>query len=512
MAQKHMEFMKATVLLGLVLVGQVCGQTTNNVPRRVSLQDCIRMALEHNLDVQIERYTPQIARLNLSGSYGAYDPVFAFSAKEDSLSMPGEIDPKRTNPDVPYDLNTETYSSSLSGRLPTGLTYELAGSTDFLTADTQLTPSLFYPTGLRHTNEYQAFAALLLKQPLLKDFWMDQPRLNIRINKKNLSIAELALRQQLINTVTKVQVAYCELIFAFEKVKVEEKALELAKQVLADNRVRLQAGKLRPLEEKQSEAQAATFEADVVAARQALADQQNALKSLLNDDFKSWPDEILEPSEPLVAVAQPFIRSESWDKAMRLRPDLAQLRLDLEKRDLLVRYNYNQLFPSLDLVGSYGGRAVRDNLGDTFGDLGNTSFPAYSYGVVLSLPLSNRTQRNNYKASQAARKQAALQQKKLEQEILVQVDNAGKLTQTTYQRVGSTHQARIYAEAALEAENVKLSAGMTTSFFVLQLQRNLTDARSSEIRALADHQKALIQLAFSEGSILEKNRLNVESK
>ncbi len=506
-----MRFVNALLVFALVQARPICGQT-NFPPRFVSLQECLRMALEHNLDVQIERYTPQIARLNLDAAYGAYDPNFTLSAQDDSRSVPGEIDPKRTNPDVPYELNQELYSSSLSGRLPTGMSYKLAGTTDFLMADTQLTPTAFYPTGLRHTNEYLASAALVLQQPLLKDFWIDQTRLTIRINKKNLRIAELALRQQLINTVAKVQVAYYELIFAREKVKVVQKALELTKQLLADNRIRLQAGKLRPLEEKQTESQAATVEADLEAARQALADQQNVLKGLINDDFRSWPDIVLEPTEALLAVAQPFVRSESWEKAMNLRPDLAQMRVDVEKKDVVVRYNFNQLFPSLDLVGSYGGLAVRDTLGGALGDVGEVANPAYSYGVVLSLPLSNRTQRNNYRASQAAKKQALLQQKKLEQEILMQVDNAGRLTQTAYRRVTSTHQARVFAEAALEAENLKLTAGLSTSFIVLQLQRNLTDARLAEIRASADYQKALVQLGFSEGSLLERNRLYLDTK
>jgi len=177
--------------------------------------------------------------------------------------------------------------------LPTGLRYSLTGTADsydirthFFSTDKEF---LLYPNGVRNTNEYPATAGITLKQPLLRNFWIDAPRLNIRINKKNLKIAELALRQQIMNTVAKVEIAYYELIFTREKVKVEEKALELARQLLADNRMRLEAGKLRPLEEKQSEAQVAAIEADLIAARQARIEQQNALKILVSDDFKAGP-------------------------------------------------------------------------------------------------------------------------------------------------------------------------------------------------------------------------------
>ena len=92
------------------------------------------------------------------------------------------------------------------------------------------------------------------------------------------------------------------------------------------------------------------------------------------------------------------------------------------------------------------------------------------------------------------------------------MDNAGRLVQTTYQRVHSTRQARVYAEAALGAEMKRLAVGKTTSFVVLQLQRALTEARLAEIRALADYNKAQVQLAFSEGNTLLRNRLNVDIK
>ena len=109
-------------------------------------------------------------------------------------------------------------------------------------------------------------------------------------------------------------------------------------------------------------------------------------------------------------------------------------------------------------------------------------------------------------------KSVSMQLKKLEQDILVQVDNALTALRSAGQRVKSTHQGRIYAEAALDAENHKFEAGMSTVFLVEEMQRLLTTARSAEIRALADYNTAVVQLAFSEGSTLEKNHLQVQVK
>jgi outer membrane protein TolC len=136
-------------------------------------------------------------------------------------------------------------------------------------------------------------------------------------------------------------------------------------------------------------------------------------------------------------------------------------------------------------------------------------YPSWSYGAQLSIPLGNITARNRYKSSKAQKAQALLTLKRLEQDILVEVDNAVKLAQANFERIQATREARDYAEAALLAEQKKLENGKSTSFVVLSLQRDLTLRRSQEIRALADYNNALSGLSFSEGRTLERNGLTV---
>ena len=506
--------MQPKLLIFVLTIGLACtgfGQSSSNT-RSISLAECIQLALQHNLDVQIERYAPDIAHYNLSVAYGAYDPLFRFGARENFASVPLQVDPKKPGADFPYELTVDSFAPGILGYLPSGLSYEVSGAAEFLGSRTELARSQLYPDGIRLTNEYATSAAITLRQPLLKDFWIDATRQQIRLSRKDIKISELALRQQIINVVTKVQLSYYELAFALEKVKVERQALQLAAQLLKETKRRVEVGDLPPLDEKQAEAQVETVQTGVFAAEQAVAEEQTHLLNLLTDDFKSWSGGTLEPAENLTATATPFDRTASWQKALKLRPDLLQFRLELDKRDLVVRYRFNQLFPSLDVVGSYGGRGVRSTFGAAAGDLGDFHSPAYSYGVVLAVPLSNWSARKSHQASLALKKQTELQLRKLEQEILIQVDIAGKQTETEFKRVNSTRRARHFAEAALEAEQKKLQNGASTGFTVLQLQRLLTEARSAEVRALADHNKALVQLAFSEGSTLEKLPLNIEVK
>jgi outer membrane protein TolC len=101
--------------------------------------------------------------------------------------------------------------------------------------------------------------------------------------------------------------------------------------------------------------------------------------------------------------------------------------------------------------------------------------------------------------------------KKTETTIVIAVDNDVKTIRSDWLRVDSTRKAREYAEDALNAGQTRLRAGSTTSFEVLQLQSNLTTARSAEIRALADYNIALEQLALDEGVTLERSKIDIRT-
>jgi outer membrane protein TolC len=480
-------------------------ESTSSSKRIVSLEECIQMALQQNLDVQIERYNPQISLHNLSIAYAGYDPNFTISGEHDFSLAGGGIDPltKLALPASTSDANS--FRSGLTGVLPYGLNYNFFGniSESYGTISTNLFDNTRGTVGVS------------LTQPLLKNFWIDGTRLNIRVSKNRLKFSEAGLRLRVMLIANDTEQAYYDLIAALENVKVQEKALELAERLLSENKKRVEVGALAPLDEKQAESQVAARRSDLLAAQQVLAFQQNVLKKLLSDNYTSVHDVDFEPSETLSAPVQVFNLQDSWSKGLSQRPDLAQSKLDLEQQGIQLRYNRNQLFPQLDLIGSYGhaaGGAGVVEFSEGLGNFRDGNRPFYTYGAQLSIPLSNRAARNRYKNSKVAVEQALLVLKRLERDVMVQIDDAIKLARTQYQRVDSTHQARLYAEAALDAAQKKLENGKSTSFEVLQLQRDLTAARSLEIQALADYNKALSQLSFNEGATLERNRIDLNVK
>lgn len=507
--------------------------------RSISLQEAIDLALHHNFDIQIERFSPEIARYNLGAAYGAYDPNLFLSGQHSYSLSPGGVDAEGRSFGG-NESEGDSFRGGLSGFLPWGMNYNLAasGSDNVVTSpDVQLIPDAGKPptpiyatnaldpsnvfiigyetnylrqpirTSVETTSTEAGF--LTLSQPLLRNFWIDPTRASIKVAKNRLKYSEYGLRYQMITTILAVEQAYYNLIFARENVKVQEAAVELGERLVWENRKKVEVGQMAPLDEKQAESQVAASRADLLATLRAMDVQENTLKSLITDDYNKWHGVRVIPAENLIAVPALLNLQDSWEKALRLRPDLAQFRLDVERNDINLRLDRNQLFPQLDLVGQYG---YRGRGTEWSGAIRDTDSPFWFYGAQLSYEIGNRTARNNYKTSKAIKEQSQLILKQREQAVMISVDDAVKLVQTDFARVEATREARLFAEAALDAEQKKLENGKSTNFEVLGLQRNLTAARFAEVQALAEYNNALAQLAFQEGSTFERHKLAVEVK
>ena len=506
--------------------------------RDMSLEDCIEVALHHNLDIQIKRLSPELARFTLEGVYGAWDPSLYGGADHEYRRQPGSVDSNgRAIPGA--EIETDNFSSGFSGLTPWGMIYNLGISLSDQTTrrnaisasggPTLVTNSFFdlnsgTNVSFVSTNNPVAIPAfsletfsgqagfLQLRQPLLKNFWIDSTRLQIMIDKKNLKISELDLRAQVMNTVTSVEQAYYNLIFARENVKVQQKALELAERQLSENKKRVEVGAMAPLDEKQAQSQVASSRADLLNALGTEETQQRVVKALLSDDYEAWGKIWIKPTATLMALPEKFNLQESWRKGLSQRPDVLQQKLTLQKQDYVVKFSKNQLFPQLDAVGTAGYSASAGTFGGYLDQLGGRDNPFYSVGGQLTIPLGNNTARSNYKSAKTTDEQIALQLKQLQQNVLILIENDIAVANTRFQQVDATREARIYAEAALDAEQKKLESGKSTSFVVLQLTKDLTTARSAEISALANYNNALAQLALDEGDTLERRHVTLEVK
>jgi outer membrane protein len=507
---KFLSSLGAVALLGSAGTSPAFAQVQTNQAaaqppvRRLSLMDAFAAALTNNLDLRIERLNPLIDYQNVEIDLGHYyDPVFySKNPGYNHTTIGGGLDPQGRP--VPATIRDETaFDAGFTGGTPWGMTYDLSGNVS--AADIQR------PTG--EDSDASGGARLTLTQPLLRNLLIDGARYQILIDKNTYKISQQRLQQQFINVLTAVEQAYYDLIFARENVKVQQSGLQLAQRLFQENRRRVEIGKMAPLDEKQAESQVAARQTDLTAAQRTYGTAQNNLKRLLTANYLEVHNEILEPTDAMLAMPYYVDLQESWNKGMALRPDILEGRLNLVAQGITLKYYKNQLLPQLDLNGSYGyGASGSREYSDAFDTLRRANQPNYGVGATFSIPLQNKEARSKYKQGKLQNDQLLLVQKRLEETALVEIDEAAGQIRATFNQVESTRQARIYAEAALDAEQKKLEAGKSTSFVVLQLQRDLTFARSEEIRALAEYNKAQASLAQREGATLQRAKINVNVK
>jgi outer membrane protein TolC len=262
-----------------------------------------------------------------------------------------------------------------------------------------------------------------------------------------------------------------------------------------------------------AQAQAASSRAAVISAMSQLGTQERKLKALLTSHFIEWAEVSLVPSGTLTA-ARPFLdRQESWRKGLAQRPEMLQAKLDVERQGILLKYDQNQLFPQLDVFGTYGyNGAGLEFFNDAAPQVTGRDLPFYTAGARLVIPLSRTSARNVYKSDKAALQQIVLALKKQEQSIMITIDNDIGTIRADYDQVLATRAQRQYEEEALDAEQKKLKEGKSTTYTVLQVQRDLTTARGAEILALDSYNKDLSQLSLDEGATLERLGIDIESK
>lgn len=486
-------------LLGALPLGAIAQSPATNNVRTVSLQECIEMTLRDNLDLQIARYNPQISEFNLRQAYGVYDPTLALSGQRShSEAGPTLIGTNLFSGSV---SDSRSFNGGLNGYLPWGMTYNLTGDATDTDRETA-SGSIISNSG--------GSAEAGVRQPLLRNFWADSSRLAIKVGKLDVLRSEQTLKLETMTLVTQLEQAYYDLIFRRESVVVRQKAVDLAEQLVAENRKRVEVGAMAPLEAKQAESQAAAARADLIQAFSDLAVQENEVKGRMSARYIEWAGLQLVPASSLTAAPRSFDLQSSWRKGLTTRPEMIQTKLDLEQAGIQLKYDRNQLFPQLDVFATYGYNGSGNEFSGTLYDIRQRNRPYYTYGGEISIPLANQSARNVYKASKLSHQQAVLSVKALEASIMQEIDNAIKVAQANYERISATRAAREYAEAALEAEQKKLEQGKSTTYTVLQTQRDLTDARGNEIQALNNYNKSLADLSLAEGTTLE--RLGIDFK
>jgi outer membrane protein TolC len=461
----------------------------------LSLRDSIALALRNNLDITIEGFNPQIREQDLTFEKSVYDPSAFLEVTRADNRIPAGLNlltGQRVLSDL-WDFNT-----GLRQKLPTGGTYELRFDNEYLNVPRSTV-----------RNGFIGSLGLSLTQPLLRNFGFEANETGIRIATNNQSISREQLRLRVSNITTQVQNAYAELVFAIDNLGVQQRSLQLARDLVALNRARVRAGVAAPVEVTQAEAQEAANVQNVILAEKAIRDAEDTLKVILNlPTGTDWGREI-QPTYRLTFEPKSFNLEETIQKALENRYEYKSAKLDIENKELSVRLTRNQVLPDLALTGSVFTNGFGANYGGNLDALTSGDFVSYSVGVVLTVPLGNRAAESTHTKARLTADQAKTSLKQLELQITQQVREAVRRVEAFAKRVEANRAARVLAEEQLRVEQRRLEAGVSTTFNVLSFQRDLSVAEANELRAIADYFEALTNLENVRGTVLEAHQIEM---
>ncbi len=471
----------------------------------ISISDSIRIALMNNLELLLEKQNPMSANNDIISEKAKFDPTLSLEAKNRKNIRPSasEIEAGLGAVEIAeIDQNDTDFNIGIKQGLLTGGNYELKFNNNRF--KTSAAFQILDPS-------YNSDLSLTVSQPLLKGFGIETTKTEIRIATNNLVQSKYTLEAKVMDMVLDVYKTYWDLVFNIGNLKIQQQLFGSANDLLNMNRMKVEIGTLAPIEILVAEAGVASREENVVLAEKKVKDAEDQLKRLMNP-----PDRTLIDNYSIVPLQQPslerkmFMIDEVLSAAYEERPDIKKEKIDMENKKISFDQAKNQVLPSLDLKGSAGINGLGSDYPNNIEGLKSGDFYTWEAGLILSIPIGNRSAKANLSKQGIEIEKARISLKNLEQKITVEVKEATRKVETDIKRMESTKKARILAERKLQAEQERLNVGLSNSRELLRFQDDLADARSKELAAIIDYNKSLAEIERTKGTILKSNQISLQ--
>jgi outer membrane protein TolC len=468
---------------------------------QLTLADAVQRAIEHNPNLAIVRLDTEVEAARVGESRGAFVPVFSTE-----LGRSRDVTPATSALVSDSGLEVKDWFSStgLRQRVPWGAgTWSVSWDTARTTTNSPFTtvgPNL------------QSGIQLAFSQPLLRDRKIDSTRQQYIVAKRNRDSSELRFQEAVVQTVAGVKQAYWTLKATIANVAVQQRSLELAEELARQNKIRVDAGQIAPLDLVQAQAEIAQRRENLIQARTLNGDAEDRLRRLIMDpaDASFWRVSIDPTEEPTALGLAPDVDA-AVANALRSRFDLVRASHDLENATTNVEFSANQKLPDVRLETSYRGNGLggtqflraggfpgtvtgtRDrSFGDALGQAFSPDYPTWSLGVTVSYPLGKSYEEASHARAQVERQQVAQRMASLRLDVAETVRQAARQVRSGAERVDAARAGATLAGQRLADEQRRFDVGLSTTFLVTQAQRDLLQAQVSLLQTMLDYQSALV--------------------
>jgi outer membrane protein len=474
----------------------------------LSADDAVRRALERNLDIQVQRLEPQLLDLQVASLWANYRPSLTSSVfTQGATNLPTSQLQAAGGSRITNDSMQWNAGAAKNFRLGGGALALNFNNTRLETSDLAATRNPAF------TSNVQA----QYTQPLLRNFRTDQIRSTLLIQELQSQITDLQMRSTLTITEAAVRNAYWDLVFAIDNVEAARRNLELSNKLVQDNRAKVEIGTMAPIDVVQAQAEEATRRQALVTAEATRRTNELALKRLIvgGTDDDLW-NATIQPTDRPATTPEPIDLETAVRNALANRVDIAVAKRSLEQNEIGLKNLRNATLPALDLIGLYnlqgrgGTEFQRQGIGgsiintipggyfDALSNIGTLTAPTWSVRLNLNYPIGQSSADASYARAKVQVTQTQAQVKQAELIIATEVTNAALNVRNAQEAVQASAVARELSEQRLQAAQSKFEVGMATNFEVVQAQRDLADARSTELRNILNYRKAIVDFQRSQ--------------
>jgi len=470
------------LVAGILSAGSVSAQSS------VELRQAERLVLERNLELRAQAFDTRASEALVRKGYGIYDPLAAASWAEGtsrdrtSFIFQGGLIGKEV-------VDYRQADISLTQKVPTGA--DLTLSFTNLRQDNSLPTRTFNPS-------YNSELKLSLTQPLLRDFGRTVTEREILFAVKDREASVQDLREKAFDLISRVRDSWFEALRTRDELAYRESSVALARQVLEENRARVDVGVLPPVEILEAEVGVQQRESLLLDAQRAYLDVLDELRVLLNAEGT-----VEVADEPLGQPELETAEESGLRAALEKRPDLLRRIKEIERLNLESRIARNQLLPAVDLAASYSHVGLGVDFDPAMDDIFSRDFENWEVGLSVSYPIGNREARNDYLRTRQQLKGRHALLGQLREQIGREIRDAIRLLDVSRKKIEVTGRGRDLAEEKLRTLLKRKEVGLATTRDVLEGEEDLALARTDQIAALADYNKAVTAYLRVTGQLLE---------
>jgi outer membrane protein len=451
----------------------------------LTLEECIRRALQRNFSLEVGRYNPDIAKDSIEVVKGPYEPQIS------AVASTGE---RKTGFD-----DTGAGTSSRTSDIRVGVTQELYTGTS-LSASSSLNRSATNPA-LVFNPAYDADLTLAARQSLLRGFGTAINRAPIERAQIGYDRANLDFHGQVLEIIQATENAYFNLAFAREDLVVRNFSLTLARRLLDEAQTRRTTGVATDLDVLQAEVGVANARRAVVQSEQFVKDRQDALLALIGQFELDSPVGAVSFTDTPTAAP---VYASSLAIAKERQPEYLSARAAIEQYKIDVELARDAAKPDLSVGGAVGINGHDRSSGNAYGDALDRQNHNWQVDVAFSYPWGRGADRARERQSRAILSREEVRLRQIEQDLEVHVRTAVRSVETNIESVKIAELASSLSRRQYELEKAKFDAGLSTSRRVLEAQDDLETARVSELEARIALHTSIAALHRLEGSPLQR--------